>query len=378
MKVWKIIKERRELRAAAQREAREKQDETEGQLGRMLEEGNGRDRSLWERAFGNDGRPKAHQIDSGIGTDEPGHSRKGSGTVTNQSEGDTIEMDNIRAPSIMSGERAGKLGSCPQVTVRVAEEDETSGLGLDNDEAWGEVRSRPSTAQKAPSVKAPSVRAPSISARSAKSASSAKQKQPSLVLAPTQETAETTRPIPGPRIPGLPFKVSEDNDDDQKSERSSVATFAASDHLPSRSSNRLSGGNLLHRLSQHSRKSMTASPSEEALVIPHIDDDRESSVAANVDEIGEAGSSSRSILSKPKSASRSEDQQALGDPLLPGFTEPKDLTLADLPGLSSPNASLNLTPTKRASSTLARNRKTKHPISHPQPYEITSQNLPPK
>lgn len=339
MKIWKIIKERRESRAAAHREVRDKQNETEAQLGRMLEEGNGRDKSLWEKAFGHNTRPNAHPIDSGIGTDESGHSRKDSWTVNGESQVDTIELDNIKAPSIMSGRSVGGIGTCPQVTVRVAEEDEVSGLGLDS---WEQTRSRPSSAPKAPSANAPSVKASSISAQSMRSTSTTKQqrRQPSPTRSPKPEAVNQAKLHPGPKVPALPFKVSEmEREADNGSEGSSVATFAASDRLPSRLSKRLSGNNLLRRISQHSRKSFNASHSEEALVIPHIDDDRESSVAANVGELDETFSSKDSLTSGQLTSPRAEEQQSHGNASLPGFAEPKPLTLADLPGLSPPKDS---------------------------------------
>ena len=351
IKVWKIIKKRREARIAAQNDVQMKKDEAEGELGRQLEEGNGRDKTLWEKAFG--GNEKARHVDSGIGTDESGHSRKGSGTIANTSEGDKIEMNNIKAPSIMSGKSAGKLGHCPQVTVRVAEEDEASGLGLADYADW---RSRPSTdrdgvstqvgAIKAPSVKAESVKPASISASSAKSSASPKQQASRSDALPKSGLLESEKTVPGPSIPALPFKIGDhiEDEDDVGSERSSIATFAASDRLPSRLSKRLSGNRLHNRLSQGSRKSLVASPSEEALVVPH-DDDQESSAVADVGEL-----ETSSLSSKPLSKSRSHEQNSLSQPFGLTDTDPKVLTLADLPGLSRPEGlSSQAKPAKQAS-----------------------------
>ena len=352
IKVWKIIKKRREARIAAQKDAQIKKDEAEGELGRQLEEGNGRDKTLWEKAFG--GNEKARHVDSGIGMDESGHSRKESGTITNTSEGDTIEMNNIKAPSIMSGKSAGKVGFCPQVTVRVAEEDEVSGLGFGDYADW---RSRPSTdrdgvshqvgAFKASSVIAESVKPTSISTRSVRSASSPKQQASGSDALPQSELLDSQKSVAGPSIPALPFKIDDhiEDGDDVGSERSSIATFAASDRLPSRLSKRLSGNRLLNRLSQGSRKSLVASTSEEALAIPH-NDDQESSAAADVGELDETSS----LASKPLSKSRSHEQNPLLQPLGSSDTDPKILTLADLPGLSRPEGlSSQAKPAKQAS-----------------------------
>ncbi|KAK2734647.1 hypothetical protein FQN55_002570 [Onygenales sp. PD_40] len=57
VKIWKVIKERREKQAAQEEEEQKKRDEIEEQIARSLEEGTNRARIRWEAVYGHERRP---------------------------------------------------------------------------------------------------------------------------------------------------------------------------------------------------------------------------------------------------------------------------------------------------------------------------------
>ena len=285
MKVWKIIKQRREQRAADQRHKDQEQDQTEEDLGRRLEEGNNRDRSLWETIYGSKQKGKGSPVDSGIGTEEPS-TRKGSLSVAGTQEAPAagMEMQNLTAASRASQDNR-------RVTVHIAQDDFIVPLPSPSGEQ--------SIKSAADSYKEPLInnydpqpithKGAASESSSIKSYPTATNKDPPTLIDPNLTLK--------PKFVPLPFKVPAEtshNDDD----KSSVATFAASDQLLDRTPNRLLGSSLIRKVSGRSkRKSNVARKSQEALMIPHIEDDRASSVAATMDGVSIYNSPSREALS---------------------------------------------------------------------------------
>lgn len=292
MKIWKIIKSRRDQRATAQRKEDERRDLAEENLGRKLEEGNGQELALWEEVYGDKESTKRNHVDSGVGTDEPGSLRKvsiggaGSGEMRNSGT-ESMAMSNLEGTTNASSERAsveGVRSDVKMTPVRVAQNKTPQGISEENSSRsleHSKYLSPPSTG--APTAQRPAEAAPKSSAVvSFAEDSSAK------------EGSEEDRghKKSGPKIVPLPFTVPQPDihDDD---DASSIATFAPSEHLPSssehlpaRSSKRYSGGSILQSLSRRSRRlSKNEVASEEGLIEDDEDeeDDRASSVAATID-----------------------------------------------------------------------------------------------
>lgn len=293
MKIWKIIKSRRDEKAAAQRREDERRDLAEENLGRKLEEGNGQELALWEEVYGDKESTKRNHVDSGVGTDEPGSLRKvsigGVGSREMRNSGsESMAMSNLEGTTNASSERASMEGvrNDMKITpVRVAQDktsqsasEENSSRSLENPK----YLSPPSTG--GPATQRPPEAAP----------------KPSVVVSLAEESSaketgeeeggpKNSGLLPGPKIVPLPFTVPElsSQDDD---DASSIATFApserqphSSEHLPARLSKRYSGGSILESLSRGSRRlSRNEAPSEEGL-IEDGENDRASSVAATVD-----------------------------------------------------------------------------------------------
>ncbi|KAL8896283.1 MAG: hypothetical protein Q9207_007777, partial [Kuettlingeria erythrocarpa] len=251
MKIWKIIKRRREERAAERSKREQLHEQAEESLGKKVEEGTTRDRSLWEAAYGRKKGAGRH-TDSGIGTETPSVrqaslSNVGTNEVT-RSRAESIELNDLeRGP--LDGERdsrpEGKGKSRATVTVRVASDDEV-------------------------------VRPDYSSASTNNGSNSGKNK-----------TSASPDFVPLPFVVPDPYLESSDD------KRSSVGASMASEPFSTRLSKQLSGGSLRRKSSKRSQRSyIVTSASEEALMIPHRDDDdRASSVEAAVDEISDGNRS---------------------------------------------------------------------------------------
>ncbi|KAL9123807.1 MAG: hypothetical protein Q9217_006801 [Psora testacea] len=327
MKVWKIVKQRREKRAADQLRKDHERDQAEEDLGRKLEEGNDRDRAMWDAVYGSKVKGKASQVDSGIGTDEPS-TRKGSMSVQDVPETPEqgLEMQNIAASS--DGSQKGRI------IVHVGQDDDI-------------VQQPPQSSQK---LDGDSPREPSsYQPQGCGYEPAASEASCINIITPTSNKHPRTLIDPiltlKPKLIPLPFEVSAEasqHDDDQ----SSVATFAASDQLFNLTSKWPAGSSLIRKLSGGSkRKSHIANVSEEVLVVPHIEDDRASSVAATMDGVSTHDNSSGEALSSrdhsPLLTESKEGMTAVDPEQSPG-PETIGLARSEVPkdGLTVPSTSV--------------------------------------
>lgn len=266
MKVWKIVKQKREDRVSEQKRKEHQRKISDEERGRDVEAGNRQDQPLWEALHGGNGKVKAkgEYLDSGVGTDEPSSTRKSSWGDVQESDGEGMELQTM--PEFRNG--SGDKG---RVTVHVAQEDfyEVSLVG-------GQRTSmeRPIMISNAEASNAFDLETSSINARAKVRPRSI---DPELTLQPMV--------VPPPfRIPELDSASDDDG--------SSVEASAPSEHLPYRGSKRLSGSSMARKLSKRSRNSYVAgNTSEEVLMIPHVDDDRASSIAATHDGASDHGDS---------------------------------------------------------------------------------------
>lgn len=279
MKVWKIIKERRDEKAAAQLEEEQRRDQAEEDIGKRLEEGNERERAMWESAYGEQDHSKQRQIDSGVGTDASGSVRKSSLSAVGTREirnsiSESMEMSNLDAPNGPS-RKASQDGSQenPRMMVPVASDDRIPSESHEH----SKHENRFSEISAGTSIPDPSASMTRIA--------------PSADLLATaiihdDHAIDRNRYHSGPKITPLPFKVPDSNAEDARDDASSIATFAASDRYSDRGSRRMSSGSLLKSLSRRSqRHSRNLSDSNEALIIPHVEEDCASSVAATIDGV---------------------------------------------------------------------------------------------
>lgn len=279
MKVWKIIKKRREDRAAERLRQEQLQDQAEEDLGRKLEEGNEQERNLWETAYGGRDRDRKH-IDSGIGTEVPSVKKRSfsfEGSALGSQAG-SIEMDNLDRLKASDGNSTKGKGRAT-VTVRIASDDEISlQTRLPTDEEHVTISANhPSQSLGESSIPSSPATAAPQSFVAADDHSEGRQK--------TKIPNNSTKAL-GPKITPLPFEIPPpDNDCDRQSSR---AASVASDNVSAQLTKQIPGSSLMRNFSKRSQRSFVAtSTSEEALMIPHIEDDQESSIAATMDEVSD-------------------------------------------------------------------------------------------
>ena len=292
MKIWKIIKKRREQRATEQLQRDQEQDLAEEDLGRRLNAENDRDMKIWDRIYGNKKHCKDSQATSGTGT-EQGSTRKTSCSIvdTREAPGEGMEMANLK-----SSEGSRKGGG---ITVHIAQDDDIS--ELPSPSGARSIGSRVE-ASREPSVHDSQTGGP-------KSIAS----ETSSLKAPTAIKINNPKAVDSgftnlPEYVPLPFKVPTDTDY-YDNDKSSVATFAASEHVPNRQSHRMSGSSLIRKLSGRSnRKYMGPTLSEEALVVPYYDRSGASSVAATLDGVSVHNLSREALSSEGASPAASDDK----------------------------------------------------------------------
>ena len=312
LKVWKIVKERRDQKAAARMDEEQRRDQAELDLGRELEESNEQERATWEAVYGGQARGKAHQVDCEAGTEATASPRKASTSVN---EADNIELISMRS----AGNSETKAQQPAGVTVRVAEDS---------------IYELPSaTAENLLSTHSDNYAQSTTESLKDSSAGTQRKALSAISIVETAQSQKDTQleTLVGPSVVPLPFRVSSE-DLMEEDDRSSIATFAASDHLPSRLSRRLSGSSLVRNLSRRSkRRSAVPMTAEEGLMIPH-DDDQASSVAATLDDIDDGLSSEGGGLDSERQTPSLEfaDKDTSSEPLISGDSMP--LTFENLEG----------------------------------------------
>ncbi|KAK2803712.1 hypothetical protein FQN51_002941 [Onygenales sp. PD_10] len=98
VKIWKVIKERREKQAAQEEEEQKKRDEIEEQIARSLEEGTNRARIRWEAVYGHERRPPT---DSSTMIEQPDMHRSfrdGADHTALVGQDEVYEMEAFREP----------------------------------------------------------------------------------------------------------------------------------------------------------------------------------------------------------------------------------------------------------------------------------------
>jgi len=290
MKLWKVIKERREQRASERLQDERTMAQEEENVGRRVENATAEDRSQWEAVYGNkEGDKAAGQSirDSGVGDMDSQKKGPRSEVTSVRRSAEEIEMSDMptTAPSGLVMNSNGQDGG--QITVRVARDPETpqlldeNGNPIDSDPNGRDYASAPGSTQMSLETEKIWVVGADGEAR--------------LERRPSKRDSKRVSGSAAPEVVPLPFKVPEGDVED---DRSSVATFADDEEgFHKRRSKHLSVGSMLMRkLSGKSTKSYRDSKnftsgegmSTDDLVIPRgVEDDRASSIAATMDGLSD-------------------------------------------------------------------------------------------
>jgi hypothetical protein len=291
LRVWKLVKEHRDKSAAQQLEKQQDQDREEEALGRQIEDSFQRERAQWEAAYG-DKNAQESSVTSSIMS--PKHS-------TSIREKEVLATDSFELVDMhKSGIVQSNTPAGTTVTVSV----------LEDDIQLIDAQGNPVTCRRTESVTADGDH---------------------KVLPATPESNVTKRSSlrpssvpPPPAIVPLPFKVPEElNTETGERDNASVSAVAEAEHVSVSGkrpmSKRISDMSKLHP-SASKRSSRRNSGSQEDLIIPHVEDDRASSIAATFDD--EHDDVSLRELSPPHSPIGTEHDRAF-------FTSPAENALYD-------------------------------------------------
>lgn len=333
IKLWRIVREKRDKRAAQRAEGQRNLEQEEENVGRQVEETTARERREWERIYGDGAAESVTASHYSEGADASSEKQlRGVVYAGRHQSSDDIEMEDMSESShgpdaLMADEKEeGKI------TVRVAADEVPE---YERDEEFDEKDD--GTVMPAGADAAFQRHSKRHSANSGKSRRvSRNNAQEKRYSARSYPSPQMTQP---PEVVPLPFTVPAGQEQTARSERSSVATFADEEdcddnHRPKRRSmvKRLSQGSatLLRSLSQKSglanelHATTDNGQSSEELVERARHDDDNGSLAATVDNESESGADAYSIASEQDRKSKSIEINAeLADRTTPEAKERK-------------------------------------------------------
>ncbi|KAI9784019.1 MAG: hypothetical protein M1816_001101 [Peltula sp. TS41687] len=287
LKLWKVVQDRRRQKLADRQKAERDLDEAEEAVGRRIVEDSSRDRLQWEATYGDRPRSYRDQVDSGIGEDFESV-RKGSTSIINTREvgemdGDGIELSQLHSskrptPADMGPERQVRETRPKSVTVRLVSDEDAESRILGKEEEDNVILGHPSTSMTG--------RYGSVRISSTPMIGDANS-------AHLMNNDGRVSVAPGPAIVPLPFTVPVAEDLPVAKDGSSTATRADSIYAPADGSQAADSSLSRQRSFDPGavKRPEIPSASQEALLVPHIEDDDASSIAATIDNMSDFGSS---------------------------------------------------------------------------------------
>jgi len=261
LKLWNIIKERREQSTAARLAGEENQQREEEEASKRIQENVLRERAQWEATYGD---KSEDQLDSAMGSLDSRDQRKSD---------ETIEMKDMKASRKAPSDSIQSLTG-PTVTITTIKDDE--------EQLTADTRNLSRSAERLSTVS----QTLSSGDTSARASAEVTSSLPGSVArgASTRSSLRSSVP-PAPVVVPLPFTVPTEEETESQDDNDSISAVPESipDTVPKRvlSTKRYSSGSGRHRFSLR-RSLYENTESAEALVIPHIQDDT-SSVAATLD-----------------------------------------------------------------------------------------------
>lgn len=304
MKLWRVIQERRAKRAAEKAEDQRNLQAEEEAVGRDVEERTARERRVWERAYGDrDSGADVDERDSEFGVLSEKRMRVVSGSTV---------LGSLEDKGMMEGEKPLSdiaPNEPPQSPASLAGIMASGGA----DGAKIMVRVVPDELPRAPD------RGSVLDPEEQAQCQDASQNAQEAVDRQDEGVSRVAAASPPPDVVPLPFQVQPEDDEDRKTERSSIAgTYAGDDERPqSRRSiaRRLSQGstNILRSLSQRTDRNLApgGGESREMLVRRSVARSDDGSLVATVD--GESLSDERSTVGEDRSIEITADLAREGE-----------------------------------------------------------------
>ena len=255
LKLWKVIKTRRETREAERYKEQESREKQESEIGRKMMDNVIKDQARWISVY--DRQETGSSADGKVSNESV---TKTSASVSERPiSGEDLEMLDLGSSRGLRDldTEATEGNAKPAVNVRISQA--TDGDKIHRIDSSGNPIDCYATAVGPPNALEPPI-------------------TPTSITASPQSTGRQSLP-PTPEVVPLPFTVPVDRGGDCKDADSMIGSTTGSQR---KSSKRKSAGSTLKRLSLRSVAS--AGPSQEDLVAPPDDDDgRASSVAATID-----------------------------------------------------------------------------------------------
>ena len=314
LKVWKLVKERRERKAAARMEHEREREEYEANLGKQIEHHNAKARKQWEKIYGDKLSGKNEPADSGIGSaGDSFHKTSVSIKEYRRSRQNSIELSDV--PSVPDSTSASSADLVPKtngkdgfsrVSLRAVSDDEIQQI---------DAHGNPVQNQRPPAIQEEAIGYADSRASSDPPRSSVSFKGKSL------------RPsvAPPPVVLPLPFEIPPE-------ER--ISDYGPTSGL-TQDQTRNFRDKRLSQLSMANRLSTAASLGDE-LDVPHIEDDRRSSVAATLnDKLDQDSLSKLSPSTTPLKTGFGQDD-GLNVPEIPAETKSERAVKLDSPSELKP------------------------------------------
>ncbi|KAL9078083.1 MAG: hypothetical protein Q9157_002994 [Trypethelium eluteriae] len=259
LKVWKLVKERREKKAAANLQHEQEREDYEAHLGKQIEQHNAKARKQWERIYGDKMSGKNEPADSGVGSSRDSFNKTSlSVKEYRRSRQNSIELsdvpDSIYASSAELAAKGNAKDGNSRVSVRALSDDEIQLI---------DAHGNPVHTPRPPAIQEEAIGYADSTVSSDFQRSSASFKGKSL------------RPsvAPPPIVIPLPFELPPSEETSDEDEPSAIE----------KGQRRKPRDKRLSRLSMANRLSTAASLGDE-LEVPHIEDDRRSSLAATLND----------------------------------------------------------------------------------------------
>lgn len=264
LRVWKLVKEHREKSAVQQLEKQQDKEREEEALGRQIEDSFQRERAQWEAAYGDKSVQESSASSSIL---SPKHS-----TSVREKEvfaTDSLELVNMQKSGVLRSPHPDTPAGTT-VTVSVLKDD------IQQLDAQG----NPITDKKAGSVTG------SIGGQKDLPATPGSALAESIAKGASLRPSSVSSP---PAVVPLPFKIPQE--EDAKSEigdNSSVSAIAETENvsLSGRrpTSKRISDISNIRQASGQRNSRAVSEPQEDLIHVPHIEDDRASSIVATLDD----------------------------------------------------------------------------------------------
>ena len=255
LKVWKLVKERREKKAAAQLEREREREEYETHLGKEIEQHNAKARKQWEKVYGDKTSTKNEPADSGVGSSGNSYYQSSSVKDHQRSQPNSIELsdvpDSTYASSSDLAPKANGKEVFPRVSVRALSDDDIQEI-----DAHGNPIQRP-----------PAIQEETVDYANSMTSSDFQRSSVSI-------KGKSLRPSVGP--PPIVLPVPFEGPSSEASGEENIGSAKAEVQTKARN-------NRFSQLSMANRLSTVASLGDD-LEIPHLDDDHRSSLAATLDE----------------------------------------------------------------------------------------------